>query len=123
MRALVLLLRSFFFALVLLVPARALADKVAVLPFTSVGQATSADLTAARDATKAAALAKGHILATDSEMLAAQMSTKDGSADTSEEYRAAGRASGAAWTVAGRVDPKEGGYRLELEVCQVDSGR
>ncbi len=123
MRALAPFLRLFFFALVLFVPARALADKAAVLQFTSVGQATSTDLNAARDATKAAAVAKGHTLASDSEMLAAQMAVKDGTADTSEEYRAAGRASGSQWTVGGRVDPKEGGYRLELEACQVETGR
>lgn len=56
-------------------------------------------------------------------MLAAQMSTKDGAPDTREEYRAAGRASSSQWTVAGRVAPREGGYRLEVEACQVDSGR
>ena len=123
MRALLPLLRFLAALLVLLLPARALADKVAVLPFTSAGQVASTDLAAAREATKSAALAKGHLLATESELLAAQMSTKDGAADTSEEYRAAGRASGSQWTVAGRVDPKEGGYRLEIEACQVDSGR
>ena len=123
MKSLTAALALLFFAAVLLFPALARADKVAVLPFTSVGQATSVDLAAAREATKAAALAKGHLLANDSEMLAAQMATKDGTADTSEEYRAAGRASGSQWTVAGRVDPREGGYRLELEACQVESGR
>jgi hypothetical protein len=111
------------FALVLLLPRVALADKVAVLPFTSAGQATSQELDLAREATRAAVRQKGHTLPTDSEMLSAQMSTKDGVADTSLEYRAAGRASGSQWTVAGRVDPRGGPYGLELEVCQVDSGR
>ncbi len=123
MRRLLPLLRLFFFAMTLALPARALADKVALLPFTSAGQATSADLGAARDSTGAAALAKGHTLASPSELLSAQMSSKDGVPDTSEEYRAAGRASGSEWTVAGRVATRDAGYRVELEVCQVATGR
>ena len=48
---------------------------------------------------------------------------KDGVADTSAEYRAAGRAAGAQWTVAGHVDSHGWAYRLELEACQVATGR
>lgn len=98
-------------------------SKVAVLSFSSVGNATSARLDAARDATRSAVIQSGHRLPTDSEMLTAQMASKDGVADTSGEYRAAGRASGSAWTIAGRVEDHGTSYRLELEVCQVESGR
>jgi hypothetical protein len=51
------------------------------------------------------------------------MSSKDGVVDTGEEYRAAGRASTSDWTVIGHVEEHGGTYRLELDVCQVGSGR
>ncbi|HWL87345.1 MAG TPA: hypothetical protein VNO21_16185, partial [Polyangiaceae bacterium] len=38
-------------------------------------------------------------------------------------FRAAGRASSSAWSVSARVEPHGDRYRLELEVCQVKSGR
>src|SRR5215472_10875753 len=103
--------------------AQAWADKVAVLPFLSVGNATSAQLDAAGVATRTAAVQLGHKLPTDAEMLTAKMATKDGVADTSQEYRAAGRASSSDWTVVGLVEQHGASYRLELEACQVDSGR
>ncbi len=56
-------------------------------------------------------------------MLTAEMAVKDGVADTSEEYRAAGRASSSDWTVSARVDLHGAHYRIELEACQVSSGR
>src|SRR5689334_5455919 len=77
----------------------ALADKVVVLPFSSVGNATSVELEGARVATRAAVAERAHTLPTESEMLASQQASKDGVADTSQEYRAAGQAVGAAWTV------------------------
>ncbi len=123
MRALLRLVQLILALAAVLLPTRALADKVLVLPFTSVGQATSKELDDARVATKSAVAQKGHTLPSDSEVLSAQMATKDGVADTSQEYRAAGRASGSQWTVAGRVDPRGATYRLELEAGQVDSGR
>ena len=101
----------------------AFADKVAVLPFTSTGNATSVQLEDARVATRAAVSERAHTLPTESEMLTAAMSSKDGVVDTSQEYRAAGRASGSAWTLAGHVDKHGESYRLELEACQVESGR
>jgi hypothetical protein len=101
----------------------ALADKVAVLPFLSTSAATSADLDASRSATRTAATALSHKLPTDAEMLTAQMSSKDGVADTGEEYRAAGRASTSDWTVVGHIEAHGPTYRLELDVCQVESGR
>jgi hypothetical protein len=107
----------------MLAASSALADKVAVLPFLSASAATSVDLDNARAATRAAAGALSHHLPSDGEMLTAQMSSKDGVADTGEEYRAAGRASTSDWTVAGHVEGHGSTYRLELDVCQVASGR
>src|SRR5687768_16239759 len=80
------------------------ADKVAVLPFSSGGNATQADLDRARDATRAAAQKLGHKLPTESEMLTAQMAVKNGGpSPSSEQLRAAGRASSADWVAFGRV--------------------
>jgi hypothetical protein len=56
-------------------------------------------------------------------MLTAQMSSKDGVVDSGQEYVAAGHASSSAWTVAGHVEGHGPTYRLELDVCQVESGR
>ncbi len=109
-------------ALVLAAPA-AWADKVAVLKFHGSGLA-SAELLAARAVTRDAAVAKGHVFPTDAELMQAETSVHDGVADTSAEYREAGRVAGADWTVAGRADATPaGGYHLELEVCQIASGR
>jgi hypothetical protein len=108
---------------VALVSCRAWADKVALLPFISVGNATSARLDEARAATRSAVTSLHHTLPSDAEMLTAQMSAKDGVADSSQEYRAAGRASSSDWTVVGHVEERGASYRLELEVCQVASGR
>lgn len=108
----------------LLLSAEALADKVAVLPFSaSTSASTKQDLDGARTAAQRAVLERGHALPTESEMTTAETAVKDGVADTSEEYRAAGRASGSDWTVSGRVDAHGKTYRLELEACQVSTGR
>jgi hypothetical protein len=71
-------------------------------------------------------------------MLSAEQAVTDGAPDTSSEYRAAGKAAGAQWTVTGRIErhdapparlpdgTEEDGYttyRIELEACQVDTGR
>jgi hypothetical protein len=56
-------------------------------------------------------------------MLTAQMSAQDGVVDTTQEYKAAGRASTSGWTVAGHVEGHGATYHLELEVCQVETGR
>jgi hypothetical protein len=101
----------------------ALADKVAVLPFLGASGATSVDLDAARNATRGAVTGLSHTLPSDAEMLTAQMSSTDGVADTGQEYRAAGRASTSDWTVVGHVEARGATYHLELEVCQVQSGR
>lgn len=103
------------------------ADKVAVLPFTSPKGLPKPDVDQARAWTKKAVVTRGDALPSDSEMLSAEMAVKDGSPDTSVEYRAAGRASGSQWTLTARVDRAEhdgfSGYRVELEACQVESGR
>jgi hypothetical protein len=101
----------------------ALADKVAVLPFLATSGVTTTDLDAARDATRGAAVALSHRLPTEAELLTAQMSAKDGVADTGEEYRAAGRASTSDWTVVGHLEGHGLTYRIELDVCQIESGR
>jgi hypothetical protein len=57
-------------------------------------------------------------------MITAEVAVRDGVPDSSEEYRAAGRASSSAWTVTGRVEPRSSGrFRIELEACQIASGR
>ncbi|WP_146647555.1 hypothetical protein [Labilithrix luteola] len=124
--------------LVTTVSKTALADRVAVLPFTSPKNLAKPELDEARKWTREATTMRGHTLPTDSEMLSAEMAVKDGVADTSEEYRAAGRASSSDWTVVGRLErtdvppaklpdgKEEAGYtvyRLELEACQVSTGR
>jgi len=101
----------------------ALADKIAVLPFTSAGGATSADLEHARAATKSAVQAIGRTLPSDSEMVTAQMAYSGEHGEPSKAYQAAGRASGADWVAIGHVDPHGATYRVELEVCQTDTGR
>jgi hypothetical protein len=104
-------------------PRLAWADKALVLPFTSVSNATSADLERAQASTRDAVRAGGRTLPTDSEALSGQMAVKDGRADTSEEYRAAGRASSSDWTLTGHVEMHGATYRLEVVACQVDTGR
>lgn len=113
------------------------ADKVTVLPFAPVQATSKGELAEARRWAREAARLRGFEGPGPSETLSAEMAVKDGTADTSDEYRAAGRASGAKWTVSGRVERvdiapqatpngQEDGYtyyRLELEACQVDTGR
>lgn len=116
----------------------ALADKVAVLPFTAPKGLSKPEVDLARKWTREAAIARGHVPPSDSEMLSAEMAVKDGTPDTSQEYLAAGRASGAQWTVTGQVERHDAPpaklpdgtmeegyttYRIELEVAQVETGR
>jgi hypothetical protein len=101
----------------------AYAEKVAVLPFTSGGNAATTLLDEARAATRSAIVARHDTLPSDSEMMTATMSAKDGVVDSSDEYRTAGRASGSAWTLAGHVEAHGATYRLELEACLVSTGR
>ncbi len=94
----------------------ALADRVAVLGFPPGDPR-------AQSATEAAVLARKHVAPAPAELAKGAAAVRDGQADTSDEYRAFGRAAGAAWTVRGVATPRAAGYRLELEVCQIDSGR
>jgi hypothetical protein len=99
------------------------ADRVAVLPFTSIGNATSVDLDKARAATQGALGQMGHKLPTSSEMLTAEMAFKGEHGGDSKAYQSAGRASSAEWAVGGHVEAHGATYRLELEACKVDTGR
>jgi hypothetical protein len=99
-------------------------ERVAVLPFiANGGGSTSAELATIRAATRDAVGRIHDVLPSDSELKAAEREAKDGVADTSAEYRAAGRAAASQWTVAGHVDSRGGSYRLEIEACQVATGR
>jgi len=109
--------------LALLAPRVALADKVAVLPFVSVGNATSVDLDKARAATKSAVIENKHTLPNDSEMLTAEMAFKGEHGGGAKAFQAAGRASSSVWVARGLVETHGATYHLELEVCQVESGR
>ena len=106
-----------------LVARAARADKVAVLPFTSIGNATSVDLDKARASTRDALVEMGHKLPTDSEMLTAEMAFKGDHGGDSKAYQSAGRASSSEWAVGGHVEAHGPTYRLELEACKVDTGR
>lgn len=138
-RGLPLSLSSFLLAL--FASGAAFADQVAVLPFTPAPTASNLakpELEQARKWTRDAVVLRGHTLPSDAAMLSGEMAVKDGVADTSQEYRAAGRASGSPWTLTGHVSridvpiqtdaagKEEGGYtlyRVELEACQVETGR
>jgi len=125
-------------AVLLCAASPAFADKVAVLPFAAARTSTKPELDQARALARDAVIAKGHVPPSAGEMLSAEQAVTDGAPDTSQEYRAAGRASGSQWTVTGRIDrhdapparlpdgTEEDGYttyRVELEVCQVETGR
>src|SRR4051812_33693558 len=102
------MLRFFFalctFVLVLCAASSARADKVVVLPFTGQPGLAKPELDQARAWTRDAVIAKGHTPPSAGEMLSAETAVRDGTADTSSEYRAAGRAAAAQWTVTGHVD-------------------
>jgi hypothetical protein len=97
------------------------ADRVAVLRFE--GAATHGEIEAARAAARDAVVLVHDALPSDAELAAGEARVTDGSPDTAREYRAAGVAAGAAWTVAGHVDSHGWTYRLELEACDVSTGR
>jgi tRNA threonylcarbamoyladenosine biosynthesis protein TsaE len=111
------------FGALLLFAAPALADKVLVLPFQGVGSALPGELEGARAAAIAAVIGLAHKLPTPAETVTAQAAVGDGVADTSEEYLAAGRASSSDWTVGGHFEAYGATYHLELEACQIASGR
>lgn len=133
-----LALASSFAIATLSFAAPALADKLAILPFTSEKNVPRPELEEVRAWTREAATKAGHTYASENEMVSAQAAVADGVADTSQEYLAAGKAVGAAWTLTGRVErndhppaklpngAEEEGYttyRVELEAYQLGSGR
>jgi hypothetical protein len=132
------LVRTAVFAATFAFVLPAAADKVVVLPFSSAKNVPRPELDEARKWTREAATKKGHTVATDDEMVSVMAAIKDGIADISQEYVEAGKVAGAKWTVTGHVEridyppsrmpdgTEEDGYttyRVELEACQVDSGR
>lgn len=123
---------------VFLATSAALADKVAVLPFRSPKNVPRTELEQARGWTREALKLKGHSLASNDELANAELAVKDGVPDTSQEFRAAGQAASSPWTIAAQVEridhpptknpdgTEEDGwttYRVELEACEVQSGR
>ncbi len=98
------------------------ADRVTVLPLAGAG-VTKAELDEIARRVREATRDAGHTMATDAEQAAAEAVVRDGIADTRDEHTAAGRASKADWTVGGRVESRGHYRRIELEVCQVSSGR
>lgn len=109
---------------VMLWSASALADKVAVLPFIPSADFVNRDqVEEVRTATKGAVMQRAHTLASDSELATAVTAVQDGVADTSAEYRIAGKAATSQWTVVGRVALRNGYWHTEIEVCQVETGR
>jgi hypothetical protein len=101
----------------------ALADKVLVLPMQGVGTAASAQLPQADAATSTAVTKLSHKVPSPAEVTKAKAAVKDGIADTKEEYLAAGKASSSDWTLGGQVEDHGATYRIELEACQIESGR
>jgi hypothetical protein len=136
-------MRRFFLSFAALVATTSLAvpawaDKIAVLPFTSPKNVPRPELEQVRQWTREAVSKKGHTFATNDEMVSAEAAVKDGVADTSQEYQAAGKVVGADWTLTGHVERNdyppaklpdgteaEGytTYRVELEAYQMSSGR
>jgi hypothetical protein len=104
------------FAATLALAGPAFADRVAVLGFPPEDAKASS-------ATEAAVTSKNHTLPAASELAAGKAAVTDGAPDTSDEYRAFGNAAKVDWTVRGTVTRRPSGYRLELEVCQIASGR
>ncbi len=114
------------------------ADKIAVLPFTSPNNVPRPELEEVRRWTREAVGKEGHTFATNDEMVSAEAAVKDGVADTTQEYQAAGKEVAADWTLTARVErldhppatlpdgtAEEGytTYRVELEAYQMSSGR
>jgi hypothetical protein len=112
-------------AAALLAPSLALAaDRVAVLRFDgNDGKATPREVGAARAAARDAVGLVRDTLPSDTELAAGEAQVTDGTPDTTREYRAAGTAAGTSWTIAGHVESHGWTYRLELEACQVSTGR
>lgn len=115
-------LASLFGTSALLASSLALADRVTVLPLSGAG-VTKQELDDVRARTREGAADKRHALSNDAEQGAAERAVKDGVADTRDEYTAAGKASNAEWAIGGRVESRGHYYRVEIEACQVSTGR
>jgi hypothetical protein len=115
-------LASFFAAAVLFVASAARADRVTVLPMTGAG-VTKGEIDEVVERTRDAAKDVGHSLPAPAEQQKAEATVKDGIADTKDELSAAGHASGADWAVGGRVESRGHYRRVEIEACQVSTGR
>lgn len=129
---------AYAFAATTLVSAPAWADKITVFPFTSPNNTSPPEINAAREWTLHAVQKTGNTFASPDEMVQAMAAVRDGVPDTSSEYIAAGKATQSQWTLAGHVSKDdlppsilpdgstESGYtlyRIELEACQVGTGR
>jgi hypothetical protein len=102
----------------------AFADKVAVLPFLPAADFVNREQTEeVRNATKLAVTQRQHTNASDSELATAVTAVQDGVADTSAEYKVAGKAATSQWTVVAHVSFRNGYWHLEVEACLVDTGR
>lgn len=102
----------------------AFADRVVVVPVRESGGATPpiAPQRVLEEA-RASLTRLGHEVVVADERTE-DASAQDGTVDTTEEYRAATQATGAAWAVGGTVSPRdEGVARVELEAYQAKSGR
>src|SRR5690606_107141 len=108
------------------------------LPFRTSKNVPREDLEKARLWTEEALRKQGHTLPNEAETRTAETVVKDGTADTSEELRAAGTAASAPWALSASVEridyppsknpdgTEEEGfatYRIEVEACDVESGR
>ena len=131
-------LSAFVFAATSLVASSTWADKIAVLPFSSQNNVPRVELEQVRKWTDDAVVVKGHWFATPDEMVSAMATVRDGAPDTSSEYIAIANVVHAEWTLIGHVQRDdvppstlpngaiEDGYttyRIELEACQVATGR
>ncbi len=103
----------------------ALADKVVVLPFRATeGTAPAKDVLKLASATGAAATTRGHTLVSAAEKTKAEKSSKDGVFDTQAELVAAGKAAQSNWTLSAKVEFRGTAvYALDLEACQIGTGR
>src|SRR5579859_3483970 len=108
---------------VLLFAAPAWADKVLVFHAQAVGTVSAEKLGEATKATAGAVTQLSHKQPSAAETTKAMATVKDGVADSKEEYLAAGKAASSDWTLVGRVEDHAATYRIELEACQVSSGR
>lgn len=114
---------AFAAAIALLLPARALADRVALLPASAPASAvgTPAEAAVVRGSAARALAGQGHELVTDDAL--GRVPGGDGVVDSSGEYRAVATSTHAAWVVRTSVTPLGATYRVEVEAFQAASGR